>query len=65
MKHQLVRSSLLLLVSALVLTGCQQTSQQRKPAPAPAPVGQPAPAPAPKVGCTDPTWGLIRMTKVM
>ncbi len=65
MKCQLVRSSLLFLVSALVLTGCQQTSQQRKPAPAPAPAGQPAPAPAPKVGCTDPTWGLIRMTKVM
>jgi uncharacterized repeat protein (TIGR01451 family) len=44
------------------------------PAPAPvetqaAPVAAPAPAPAagpaPKIGCTDPTWGLIRMTKTM
>ena len=36
-----------------------------KPAPAPMPMPQPAPAPASKVGCTDPTWGLIRMNKTM
>jgi len=38
-----------------------------RPAPAPAPKPEPAPkpAPAPKVGCSDPTWGLIRMTKSM
>lgn len=40
-----------------------------KPAPAPPPppppAPAPAPAPAPKVGCGDPTWGLIRMTKTM
>lgn len=38
-----------------------------KPAPAPAPKPEPAPtpAPAPKTGCSDPTWGLIRMSKVM
>ena len=36
------------------------------PAPKPAPAAPaPAPAPAPKVGCGDPTWGLIRMTKTM
>lgn len=41
-------------------------------APAPAPAPRPAPpppapkpAPAPKTGCSDPTWGLIRMTKTM
>lgn len=47
----------------------QQTSQHRPvteaPAPAPAAKPAPAPAPAPKVGCSDPTWGLIRMTKTM
>ncbi len=39
---------------------------------APAPVAKPAPRPeppppvaAPKTGCSDPTWGLIRMTKTM
>jgi len=39
------------------------------PAPKPAPPPPPAPAskptPAPKVGCSDATWGLIRMTKTM
>ncbi len=39
-----------------------------KAAPAPKPAPPPAPAPAPpppKTGCSDPTWGLIRMTKTM
>jgi uncharacterized repeat protein (TIGR01451 family) len=35
------------------------------PKPAPAPVQPSALAPAPKVGCSDPTWGLVRMTKSM
>lgn len=35
------------------------------PAPAPAPAPTPAPAPAPRTACSDPTWGLIRMTKTM
>ncbi len=35
------------------------------PAPAPKPAPKPAPAPAPQTSCSDPTWGLIRMTKAM
>jgi uncharacterized repeat protein (TIGR01451 family) len=36
-----------------------------RPAPAPPPAPAPAPAAAPKTGCSDPTWGLIRMNKTM
>jgi uncharacterized repeat protein (TIGR01451 family) len=39
----------------------QQQQQQQKPAPAPAP----APAPVVKATCTDPTGGLVRLTKTM
>ena len=46
--------------------GSQQQQQQQREKPAPAPV---APAithaPAAKISCSDPTWGLIRMTKTM
>lgn len=66
------------LTAVLCTMGCQQTSQHRshsgatsqqtsqhRPTPAPAPEVAPAPEPAVKVSCSDPTWGLIRMTKVM
>ncbi len=36
-----------------------------KPAPAPQPAYVPPPAPAPKTTCSDPTWGIIRMSKKM
>lgn len=50
--------------------GSQQQQQQRQKPPAPPPpVAEPAvaaePAPALKVGCSDPTWGLIKMAKTM
>jgi len=35
------------------------------PAPPPAPAPAPAPAPPPKTTCSDPTWGLIKMSKTM
>ncbi|HQL80413.1 MAG TPA: hypothetical protein PLU91_19605, partial [Verrucomicrobiota bacterium] len=35
------------------------------PAPAPKPAPAPAPAPAPKTTCSDPTGGLVKMTKTM
>jgi uncharacterized repeat protein (TIGR01451 family) len=77
MKKTIKASLALTLVAVLVTTGCQQTSQHRPyttapapaaaaaPAPAPAPKPAPAPAPAAKTDCSDPTWGLIKMTKTM
>lgn len=60
---------LVAVATMIVATGCQQSQQRRpiasKPAPAPAAPAEPAPTPAPKVTCSDPTWGLIRMTKSM
>jgi uncharacterized repeat protein (TIGR01451 family) len=81
MKTTIKATLALALVAVLATTGCQQTSQRRTysaapsataaPAPAPAAAPKPAPAPAPapaaaaKAGCTDATWGLIRLSKTM
>lgn len=43
----------------------QQASQHRPVAEAPAPPPKPTPAPAPKVGCSEATGGLVRMSKTM
>ncbi|HMP82581.1 MAG TPA: hypothetical protein PKA41_07725 [Verrucomicrobiota bacterium] len=52
--------------AAMLLVGCaQQQQQQQKGSYKPAPAPKAEPAPAPKTSCSDPTWGLIRMTKVM
>lgn len=57
-----IKIPLIVTVSALVwATGCQQTSQQRRPAPAPA---SKAPAAAHQT-CTEPTRGMVGLAKVM
>src|SRR6185436_12485370 len=45
----------LLLAVVLGWCGCATQQQQQKPAPAPAPVS----------ACSDPTWGLMRLSEVM
>lgn len=48
------------------MSGSQQQQQQRqRPTPTPAAKPTPAPAPAAKASCSDPTWGLISVTKTM
>ena len=58
-----------LIAAALTVwaTGCKSSKPPVAAAPKPAPAAAPAPAPAPaaKVGCSDATWGLVRMTKTM
>jgi uncharacterized repeat protein (TIGR01451 family) len=58
-------------LAGLLLAGCAQQQQRGRyhPAtavtPAPAPAPEPAPAPAAKATCSDPTRGLIKMSKTM
>src|SRR6185437_13559010 len=67
MKKILTTTLLLALGAVLWTTGCQQTSQQRRPTgyvqsrPEPAP----APAPATRQNCSDPTRGLVSLGKQM
>jgi uncharacterized repeat protein (TIGR01451 family) len=68
MKKQILTTTSLMgcVLAGLIFAGCAQQQQQHKaykPAPAPAPKAEPAPAP--KTSCSDPTWGLIRMSKAM
>ena len=62
-------------LAGLLLAGCAQQQQRGKYRPAtaattapevqPAPAPAPVPAPPPKTTCSDPTWGLIKMSKTM
>ena len=58
-------------LAGVLVAGCAQQQQRAKYQPepavtqAPAPQPAPAPAPTPKTGCSDPTWGLVKLNKTM
>ena len=59
-------ASTLCCAIAIVCAGCATQQQQRQmPPPTTTPPPAPAPAPAPQTGCTAPTAGLVKLTKVM